>query len=215
MPSVVVVRYSLSIMGNIYETIDAELTAWIERQHMFFTATAPGEDGHVNCSPKGLDTFRILGPRQVAYLDLTGSGIETIAHLQDNGRIVLMFCAFQGPPKIVRLYGRGNAVPARHPGFQELVERFAPLEPSVLAAARSVICVDVERIADSCGHGVPLMRYEGERSQIPAWADNRLRKHGPDALVQYQTEKNLVSIDDLPGLDPSLLTTSSTPVDRR
>ncbi len=201
-------------MGTMCEAIDAELTAWIERQHMFFTATAPGRDGHVNCSPKGLDTFRILGPHTVAYLDLTGSGVETIAHLQDNGRIVLMFCAFQGPPKIVRLYGTGTAVPARHPGFQELMGHFLPQEPAILAAARSVIWVEVERIADSCGHGVPLMRYEGERTQIPAWADNRLRKQGPDALVQYQAEKNLVSIDDLPGLDPALLTTLNTPVDR-
>jgi hypothetical protein len=215
LPSVVRVQYSLNIMGNTYETIDADLTAWIERQHMFFTATAPGQDGHVNCSPKGLDTFRILGPRQVAYLDLNGSGIETIAHLQNNGRIVLMFCAFEGPPKIVRLYGHGTAVRARHPEFQKMVEGFSPLEPSVLAAARSVICVEVERIADSCGHGVPLMRYEGERPQLPAWADNRLRKHGPDALVHYQAEKNLTSIDGLPGLDPSLQATSSTPVDRR
>jgi hypothetical protein len=202
-------------MGNIYETIDADLTAWIERQHMFFTATAPGQDGHVNCSPKGLDTFRILGPRQVAYLDLNGSGIETVAHLQDNGRIVLMFCAFDGPPKIVRLYGHGTAVPARHPRFQAVVESFSSLEPSVLAAARSVICVEVERIADSCGYGVPLMKYVGERPQIPAWAENRFRKQGPDALVQYQAEKNLTSIDDLPGLDPAFLATSSTPVDRR
>lgn len=201
-------------MGTIYESIDAELTAWIERQHMFFIATAPGQDGHVNCSPKGLDTFRILGPRSVAYLDLIGSGVETIAHLQDNGRIVLMFCAFQGPPKIVRLYGQGTAVPARHPEFQALAARFFPLEPAILAAARSVIRVDVERIADSCGHGVPLMRYEGERTQIPAWADNRLRKHGPDALVQYQCEKNLISIDDLPGLDPVLLAATNTPADR-
>jgi hypothetical protein len=212
---VIRVQYSLNIMGNIYETIDADLTAWIERQHMFFTATAPGQDGHVNCSPKGLDTFRILGPRQVAYLDLNGSGIETVAHLQDNGRIVLMFCAFDGPPKIVRLYGYGTAVPARHPRFQAVVESFSSLEPSVLAAARSVICVEVERIADSCGYGVPLMKYEGERPQIPAWAENRFRKQGPDALVQYQAEKNLTSIDDLPGLDPALLATSSTPVDRR
>lgn len=200
-------------MGTIYESIDAELTAWIQRQHMFFTATAPGHDGHVNCSPKGLDTFRILGPHSIAYLDLTGSGVETIAHLQDNGRIVLMFCAFQGPPKIVRLWGHGTAIPARHPDFQRLVQHFLPLDPAILAAARSVICVEVERIADSCGHGVPLMRYEGDRTQIPAWADNRLRKGGPDALVQYQAEKNVTSIDELPGLDRAMLIAPNTPVD--
>jgi hypothetical protein len=209
------VKYSLNIMGTIYETIDADLTAWIERQQMFFTATAPTSDGHVNCSPKGLDTFRILGPRRVAYLDLTGSGVETIAHLQDNGRITLMFCAFQGPPKIVRLYGHGTAFPVRHPDFAQWIEHFSVLESSILAAARSVICVEVERIADSCGHGVPLMSYESERTQIPAWADNRIRKQGPNALVQYQTEKNSTSIDDLPGLDPGLLAGSNTPIDRR
>jgi Pyridoxamine 5'-phosphate oxidase len=214
LPSSFSLNYSQSYMGTIYETIDADLAAWIENQHMFFIATAPGTDGHVNCSPKGLDTFRILGPRAVAYLDLTGSGVETIAHLQENGRIVLMFCAFQGPPKIVRLYGRGSSIPVRHPRFAELIEHFSLLEPSILAAARSVICVEVERIADSCGHGVPLMRYEGDRSQIPAWADNRLRKQGADALVQYQAEKNLTSIDSLPGLDTALLDISNTPVDR-
>lgn len=188
-------------MGQLYDRIDDELTAWIQRQQMFFVASAPTVGGHVNCSPKGLDTFRILGPLSVAYLDLTGSGIETIAHLRENGRIVVMFCAFQGPPKIVRLYGRGSSVQVQDPRFEPLLAHFAPLDPTVLAAARAVVCVEIERIADSCGHGVPLMRYEGQRTQIPDWADNRIRKRGADALVRYQAEKNLTSIDDLPGLD--------------
>jgi hypothetical protein len=199
-------RYSLNSMGNIHETLDSDLVAWIERQHMFFTATAPGEGGHVNCSPKGLDSLRILGPRTVAYLDFTGSGVETIAHLRDNGRIVLMFCAFEGPPKILRLHGRGTAVQTDTPRFREMLEPFLPLEPHLMAAARAVICVEVERISDSCGYGVPLMQYEGERSQLPAWADNRLRKHGPDGIVKYQTERNMTSIDGLPGLDMALQT---------
>lgn len=191
-------------MGRIYEVLDASLIEWIERQHLFFTATAPGDSGHVNCSPKGLDTLRVLGPLSVAYLDFTGSGVETIAHLRDNGRIVLMFCAFQGPPKILRIHGRGTPIQADDPRFEGLLQHFLPLEPPMPASARSIICVDVDRIADSCGYGVPLMRFEGDRSQLPAWTGNRLKKHGPDAILQYQTEKNLTSIDDLPGLDPAL-----------
>jgi hypothetical protein len=192
-------------MGRIYDTLTPDLIAWIERQHLFFTATAPDEGAHVNCSPKGLDTLRILDPLTVVYLDLTGSGVETIAHLRDNGRIVLMFCAFEGPPKILRIHGKGSVVQRGSPRFDNLVQHFLPLEPPLQASARSVICIDVERIADSCGYGVPLMRYEGERSQLAAWTDNRLRKHGPEAIRQYQAEKNLASIDHLPGLDPACL----------
>lgn len=191
-------------MGRIYEELGPDLRVWIEQQHVFFVATAPGEGGHVNCSPKGLDTLRILDPLTVAYLDLTGSGIETVAHLRDNGRIILMFCAFEDPPRILRIHGHGTAIQAGDPRFEELLQRFLPLESEMLASARSVICVDVDRIADSCGYGVPLMRYEGERSQLTAWTDNRLRKNGPDALLHYQSEKNLASIDDLPGLLPAL-----------
>lgn len=188
-------------MGRLYETLTPELIAWIERQHLFFAATAPGNGGHVNCSPKGLDTLRVLDPLTVVYLDLTGSGVETIAHLRNNGRIVLMFCAFEGPPKIVRLYGRGSVAQRGHPPFDDLLQHFMPLEPALLASARSVIRVDIQRIADSCGYGVPLMQYAGERPQLAEWTDNRLRKHGPEAIRQYQREKNSVSIDGLPGLD--------------
>jgi hypothetical protein len=192
-------------MGRLYETLTPDLVAWIERQHLFFTATAPGDSGHVNCSPKGLDTLRILDPLTVAYLDLTGSGVETIAHLRDNGRIVLMFCAFEGPPKVLRIHGRGSAVQRGDPHFDRLMQYFLPLEPPLLASARSVIRMDVERIADSCGYGVPLMRYEGERRQLAEWTDNRLRKHGPEAIRQYQLEKNMTSIDRLSGLEPASL----------
>jgi hypothetical protein len=189
-------------MGRLYETHTPDLIAWIERQHLFFTATAPGDGGHVNCSPKGVDTLRVLDPLTVVYLDLTGSGAETIAHLRDNGRIVLMFCAFEGPPKILRIHGHGDVVPRGDARFKELLQHFLPLTPPFLASARSIVQIDIERIADSCGYGVPVMRYEGERRQLAEWTDNRLRKHGPDAIRQYQLEKNMVSIDHLPALDP-------------
>lgn len=188
-------------MGRLYDTLTPELIAWIERQHLFFTATAPAHGGHVNCSPKGLDTLRILDPLTLVYLDLTGSGAETIAHLRNNGRIVLMFCAFEGPPKILRIHGHGSVVQRDSPCFDDLVHHFLPIEPPMLASARSVIRIEVERIADSCGYGVPLMQYAGERRQMAEWTDNRLRKHGPEAIRQYQLEKNSMSIDHLPGLD--------------
>jgi hypothetical protein len=188
-------------MGRQYETLTPDLIAWIERQHLFFTATAPGDGGHVNCSPKGLDTLRILDPLTVVYLDLTGSGVETIAHLRDNGRIVLMFCAFEGPPKILRIHGRGTVVLRGDARFDELLRHFLPLAPPFLASARSIVQIDIDRVADSCGYGVPRMRYDGERRQLAEWTDNRLRKHGSDAIQQYQREKNTVSIDYLPGLE--------------
>jgi Pyridoxamine 5'-phosphate oxidase len=188
-------------MGRVYETLTPDLISWIECQHLFFAATPPGDGGHVNCSPKGLDTLRILDPVTVAYLDLTGSGVETIAHLRDNGRIVLMFCAFEGPPKILRIHGCGSVLQEGSSGFDDLLQHFMPLEPPLLASARSVIRIDVECIADSCGYGVPLMRYEGERRQLAEWTDKRLRKHGPEAIHQYRGEKNMTSVDDLPGLE--------------
>lgn len=189
-------------MGKLYESLDAGLIEWIQHQHVFFVASAPGEGGHINCSPKGLNTFRVLGPRKVAYLDFSGSGIETIAHLRDNGRIVLMFCAFDGPPKIVRLHGRGAPVQAGDEGFTELLQHFLPLSPQLQTSARAVIQIDVDRISDSCGYGVPLMRFESDRSQIAAYTDNQLRKHGPETIVRDRMTKNRVSIDDLPGLVP-------------
>ncbi len=179
-------------MGRTYELIDEPLSRFIAAQHVYFVATAPaGGDGHINLSPKGLDSFRVLDPHTVAYLDLTGSGIETIAHLRDNGRITLLFCAFEGPPKILRLYGRGEAIMPDHPDFAALVAQFPRF-----TGTRSVIRVALERIADSCGYGVPSYRYEGERRQLVDWADNR----GTEGLNAYRAERNALSIDGLPGL---------------
>jgi len=179
-------------MSDSYETISEHMRAFIERQHVFFVATAPsGADGRVNLSPKGLDTLRVLDERTVAYLDFVGSGVETIAHLRENGRIVLMFCAFSGPPNIVRLHGRGEVIESRDARFEALAARF-PAAPGT----RAVIQVAVERASDSCGYGVPLYEYQGERKQLALWAEKR----GPEGLVRYQEEKNAASIDGLPGL---------------
>jgi len=179
-------------MGRIRSEIDDEAQRFIEAQRIFFVASAPLDAaGHVNLSPKGLDTFRILGPTTVAYVDFNGSGVETIAHLKENGRIVLMFCAFQGPPDIFRLYGHGRVVEPHAPEFAALAQSFPTCEN-----ARSIIVVEVTRIKDSCGYGVPLFNYEGEREQLQAWARNR----GPERLKAYREEKNRHSIDGLPGV---------------
>jgi hypothetical protein len=181
-------------MAKVFDAIDARLAAWIARQRMFFVATAPGGvGGHVNLSPKGpIETLRVLDEHSVAYLDLVGSGAETIAHLQDNGRIVVMLCAFEGPPRIVRLHGRGEVLEPGAVDFPDVV--------ALPEQRRTVIRVEVERIADSCGFGVPLMSYEGQRSQMQAWAETKLAKGGPGALDDYVAEKNAVSIDGLPAL---------------
>ncbi|GAC1330441.1 MAG: pyridoxamine 5'-phosphate oxidase family protein [Chloroflexota bacterium] len=197
-------HYSHTTMAKVYDLIDDSLASWIRQQPLFFTATAPGSGGHVNCSPKGWDTLRILDPRTVAYLDLIGSGAETVAHIRDNGRICLMFCAFQGAPRIVRIHGRGEVVQPGEDRFPTLLAHFEPLDETRSTASRSVIVIHADRIADSCGFGVPLMTYEGERPQMPAWVDNRLKRGGAGALAAYQVEKNLASIDGLPGLDPAL-----------
>lgn len=179
-------------MGKTYEQLDQHVQAFIQQQKMFFVATAPlSGDGLVNLSPKGLDTLRILDARTVAYLDLTGSGIETVAHLRENGRIVLMFCAFDGPPKIIRLHGRGEAIEPGEPAFDELAARF-PHHPSV----RAIIRVHCQRISDSCGFGVPRYDFVGERSQLPDWTASK----GADGMRTYRAERNARSIDGLPGL---------------
>ena len=167
-------------MGKIYAEIDEKLGAWFEQQHLFFVGTAPlAGDGHVNISPKGdLRWFRVLGPTEVGYLDFIGSGAETIAHAKENGRIVVMFCAFDGPPRIVRLHGRASVVLPDDAGFEELAARFDPPEHAV----RSVIRVEVERIADSCGYGVPLMRFEGKRTQYDQWVDKQGARRRPRRL---------------------------------
>ena len=182
-------------MGKEYEGIEGKLGAWIERQRLFFVGTAPlAGDGHVNVSPKGdLRWFRILAPTEVAYLDFIGSGAETIAHLRENGRIVIMFCAFEGPPRIVRLHGHGEVLLPGEAGFAELLERFEPPEH----ALRSLIRVELDRIADSCGYGVPLMDFQGKRTQYDAWVERRVRDGG---LADYVAEKNGASIDGLPAI---------------
>ena len=172
--------------------IDEVARKFIEAQRVFFVASAPLDaGGHVNLSPKGLDTFRILGPTTVAYVDFNGSGVETIAHLKENGRIVLMFCAFEGPPNIFRLYGHGRVVEPHEAEFAALAESFPNHED-----ARAIIVVELTRVTDSCGYGVPLFKYEGEREQLHAWARHR----GPEGLKAYRQEKNRRSIDGLPGV---------------
>ncbi len=190
-------------MAKVFEGIDATLREWIGRQRMFFVGTAPlGGDGHLNVSPKGpIGTLAVLDEHTVAYLDLVGSGAETIAHLRENGRIVVMLCDFEGPPRILRLHGRGRVVVADEPEFERLLER-ARFEGSPLEEARrAVIVVEVERVADSCGYGVPLMAYEGERDHLELSARKKLRVEGPEALERYKAERNAVSIDGLPALD--------------
>jgi hypothetical protein len=182
-------------MGKTYPAIEGAIKDFIEAQQMFFVGSAPLDaKGHVNVSPKGLDTFRILGPTTVAYLDLTGSGVETVAHVYENGRIVLMFCAFEGPPKIVRLHGQGRIVEPHELKFAELENLF----PAFMAI-RSIIVVEVTDIADSCGYGIPLYSYQGQREQQEAWA----RKLGPEGIRTYQREKNRQSRDGLRGLTES------------
>jgi predicted pyridoxine 5'-phosphate oxidase superfamily flavin-nucleotide-binding protein len=189
-------------MARIYDRIDDHQRAWIARQSLFFVGTAPLDaDGHVNVSPKGpIGTLSVLDDHTVAYLDMVGSGAETIAHLRENGRVVVMLCAFDGPPRILRLHGRGEIVTAGEPRFDELLERAAFEQPAVEETRRAVIVVSVERIADSCGYGVPLMRYEGKRPHSDAWAAKQLRTGGPDAIARYRADKNAVSIDGLPAL---------------
>ena len=177
-------------MARTYSAITDELRAFIEAQQMFFVATAPlAADGHVNVSPKGLDCLRVLGPLRVAYLDLTGSGSETSAHLFENGRLTLMFCAFQGPPRILRLYGTGTAALPGSPAWAELRPRF-PDYPG----ARQLIVADIARVQTSCGFAVPLYDHVGQRETLLTWADAK----GEEGLETYRQQKNTSSIDGLP-----------------
>ncbi len=190
-------------MAKVFDQIDDSLRAFIEAQSMFFVATAPsGDEGHVNLSPKGGDNlFQVTGPLGFAYVDLMGSGIETVAHLRENGRIVIMFCAFEGPPKIVRLHGVGRPVQQNDEGFAELLATF-DITGEQRRAVRSVITVEVTRVGDSCGFVVPRMDYVGERDQLYRYADNRIRKLGEEAVLEYVSENNAASLDGLTGLDP-------------
>src|SRR3954447_7458208 len=181
-------------MGKVYERIDDRLRRFLLDQKVFFVATAPsGRDGHVNLSPKGLDgCFAVLDGLRVAFVDYTGSGAETIAHLRDNGRIVLMFCSFEGPPKVVRLHGRGRVVRPGSPDFSALRAAFEV--PA--AGLRSIIEVSVSRVSDSCGYQVPLMEYAGERDLLLRFNERKT----PEQVAEYQVAKNAVSLDGLPAL---------------
>lgn len=179
-------------MGQVYELIDDKIAEFVLAQPVFFVATAPSDvNGHVNVSPKGLSgSLAVLGPLRVAYLEYGGSGIETVAHLRDNGRITLMFCAFAGPPKIVRFHGHGEAVLATDPRCAELLKHFPPPQPGL----RSVNVVEVERVSDSCGYGVPLMEYAGERDLLPRYWERR----DEQATADYWATRNATSIDGFP-----------------
>ncbi len=176
-------------MAQTYPEITAELRGFIEAQRMFFVASAPlSPEGHVNLSPKGLDSLRVLGPDRVAYLDLTGSGNETSAHLRENGRITLMFCAFDGPPRILRLYGRGAVALPGSPAWDELRPGFGD-HPG----ARQLIVATIDRVQTSCGFAVPLYDYAGQRDVLTKWATVK----GEAGLAEYRRERNARSIDGL------------------
>lgn len=179
-------------MGTLYLELDEGLRAFIGRQRIFFVASAPlCANGHINLSPKGLDSLRVLGSREIAYVDLTGSGIETVAHVRENGRLTLMFCAFEGKPRILRLQGRARVVENGDPDWTRSLDNFPPYTGS-----RSIVLLTIERIADSCGFGVPLFEYAGERTELLTWAERK----GLDGIADYQSKKNGRSIDGLPGL---------------
>ncbi|MBW5446131.1 pyridoxamine 5'-phosphate oxidase family protein [Cohnella sp. CFH 77786] len=177
-------------MGKQFPALLPEHEEFIRRQHVFFVGSAPlSEEGHVNISPKGHDAFRILSANRAAYLDMTGSGNETSAHILDNGRVTVMFCAFEGPPNILRLYGTGTVILPDSPEWEELY----PLFPS-LPGARQIISIDIHKVQTSCGFAVPFMTYTGERETLQRWSIQK----GEEGLKQYWQEKNATSIDGLP-----------------
>lgn len=179
-------------MGKVYPEIDEKMKAWVEKQKLFFVATAPlAGDGMVNCSPKGMDSFRMLGPRTVGYLDLTGSGVETIAHLKENQRMVIMMCAFEGPPNIVRFHGKGRVFERGSEEYAARIDRY-----EAYPGARAIIEVEVERISDSCGYSVPYYDYQGERDILLKWANAK----GEEGVRDYQKKNNTQSLDGLEGI---------------
>ena len=190
-------------MGREYEGIDERWREWIARQPLFFVGTAPLDgDGHVNVSPKGPGgSLTVLDERTLAYLDVVGSGAETIAHIKENGRIVVMWCAFEGPPRILRVHGEGEVVTPADPRFDDLLARCEFDELGPPQSRRAIVLVRATRIADSCGYGVPLMSYEGDRPHHDAWAQKKLRAGGEDAILDYQREKNASSLDGLPAVE--------------
>lgn len=177
-------------MGKFSDSILDHHREFITKQKMFFVGTAPlSSEGHVNLSPKGLDCFRVLSPTLVAYMDIIGSGNETSAHIAENGRITFMFCAFDGPPNILRLYGTGHSVLPGDEVWAELSGHF-----NIELATRQIIVAKVHKVQTSCGFSVPLYDYTGERDHAQKWAE----KKGADGLAAYKAEKNVVSLDGLP-----------------
>lgn len=183
---------------KLYETLEPKIIEFIEKQKVFFVATSPlASEGHINLSPKGYDdSFVILDDKTIAWLDIGGSGIETLAHLKENGRITIMFCAFEGPANILRLFGQGEAVQFDDPRFADLMKLFPAYDK-----ARSVVVVKLDRIQDSCGWGVPFMDYKGERDQLKRYADNPAKTQ-EDWKAKWRNG-NAVSIDGLPGIEGS------------
>ena len=180
-------------MGKVFTEIERNIESWIKQQKIFFVATAPlATDGHINCSPKDANSFRVIDARTVAYQDLTGSGIETIAHLKENGRILIMFCAFEGAPQIVRLHGKGEPIFQNSAEYHNLAKLFQS-HPG----ERAIIKIDVQRVATFCGFSVPLFNYVDRRDVLDKWTDTK----SPEELVAYRKKKNQFSIDGLPGLE--------------
>jgi hypothetical protein len=179
-------------VGKTFDHLDQSHIRFIEKQKLFFVATAPASlDGHVNLSPKGYDSFRVLGPNTVAYCDIGGTGVETVAHLRENKRITIMFCAFEGPAKVLRLYGEGRVIQSGETGFPAAMEMFPNLPRS-----RAVILIDVTRIADSCGYAVPIYKYQSERDQLSRW----IEFHPEHDWEKPTLGANAASIDGLPAL---------------
>ena len=185
-------------MAHVYDNVDADMAAWIEQQPVFFVATAPVDaDGLVNVSPKGTTgTFRMVDDHTFAYLDITGSGVETIAHLQENGRICVMFCSFDRRPTIVRLHGTGRAILSGDADFEHALAGFGEAAQSRRPYLRAVIVVDVARVSDSCGYAVPRMELVEERETL----DRVWRTRDDQRIATYHAEKNTASLDGLPGL---------------
>jgi len=185
-------------MGKFFDTIQPHHAEFIQRQHLFFVATAPlNPDGRINLSPKGLDSFRVCSNHQVGYMDLISSGNETSAHTLENGRITIMFCSFEGPPNILRLYGKGHAVLRGTEEWETLAPHF-----TILPSTRQLIIADIDLVQTSCGYGIPLYDYAGERTIHFDWAE----KKGTSGLEEYVRQNNLVSLDGLPtdlGKNPS------------
>jgi hypothetical protein len=176
-------------MADVRQELSPELQGFLLRQPCFFIATAPlSGRGRVNLSPKGLDTLRVLGPNEWAYLDLTGSGNETSAHLLENGRMTLMVCSFEERPRILRIYGTGSVHLPGTPRWEELRAQFGEID-----GVRQIVTLKVERVQTSCGYGVPRMEFQGHRPTLARWAANQ----GPDGLAKYRAENNAGSIDGL------------------